>query len=844
MKKGFTLLELLVSLLIFSFILSSAIGVYINSQKTKNRVDLMTQAQQSARTAIDYIIKDLRAAGFGIDLDETITNSPQRRMVYASPYEIIFNANLNPSDDNSEAPLSPKAMLVNGEKPKHYTPTIQYKTGAETIVYTLDWNNDGKIDAQDRDESPASITPNPNDYCLIKRVYGENDDSTNVLDFGLDLENREIISVVSGPDVFPNQTEGTPMFMFWIDENDNDSLTLYGDSDGDGIISEDEANATEIISIETLDKIERVTVGVTGVSPKAIRGSFLTSYTSTDVAITRNAPIKVFIVKGHVYLDSNGDSTYQSGEPGLDSFRIKLSTGEFALTDASGTWSFALVPGAYSVQVTSRTGFKPVVTTNFDFPVTNEDLDFTLSSDSLSKYFGFIESPTAHLIGFAFEDLDGSGYFEEGEPWVSGIKISTINSSAITIYNPSDDNVHGTYDLTLDALDTVYVWSESTESTYSVSFIDTILSGAVTSTPGASIISINEDKSFYCTVPEDGILYAAIALTRATGNAPYVRVMEPNGGEVLYTNTTNEIRVAARTNDDGETFKTITAYLSIDGGYTWNYIDAKMYPGPDIDDSIYIFQWVPNDSLTSPYCLIRVSVLDMGNWTIYDQSDNYFTIINKAGFREIYFNSEDITLEEDSLLYTYATVVPSRPNPKYMSSMKSPTLSMVGDSFLLNTTVYAKPFYTQDAESVQFITKKGFPRADSIYEGRWDFYMTGFEDDDKGSVIWFDVQVSKRDSLGSPASDTIIFKSWDTGTRDSVLPYPRETGPIPDYESEVHFRVYDKAMRMDTTNRLFIKVFYSGIFKSTGGAGGAYAAHVQFHFGENKLSRFYLPPLK
>ncbi|MEO0304796.1 MAG: prepilin-type N-terminal cleavage/methylation domain-containing protein, partial [candidate division WOR-3 bacterium] len=92
-KKGFTLLELLLAITIFSIIVGAAITVFVNSQNSKQKVDLMTQAQQSARIAVDYMIRDIRAAGYSIDVDETST-SPQRRLVYASPYELIFNANL------------------------------------------------------------------------------------------------------------------------------------------------------------------------------------------------------------------------------------------------------------------------------------------------------------------------------------------------------------------------------------------------------------------------------------------------------------------------------------------------------------------------------------------------------------------------------------------------------------------------------------------------------------------------------------------------------------------------------------------------------------------------------
>ena len=55
----------------------------------------------------------------------------------------------------------------------------RYRTGAETVRWTLDLNNDGVVDGKDQasdDGADARRTANPNDYEMVREVWG---DSTN-----------------------------------------------------------------------------------------------------------------------------------------------------------------------------------------------------------------------------------------------------------------------------------------------------------------------------------------------------------------------------------------------------------------------------------------------------------------------------------------------------------------------------------------------------------------------------------------------------------------------------------------------------------------------------------------
>jgi prepilin-type N-terminal cleavage/methylation domain-containing protein len=58
--KGFTLVELLIGMAIFIIILSAAYVLFIGSIKFQKGQDLEVEMQQNARTAADFIVRELR----------------------------------------------------------------------------------------------------------------------------------------------------------------------------------------------------------------------------------------------------------------------------------------------------------------------------------------------------------------------------------------------------------------------------------------------------------------------------------------------------------------------------------------------------------------------------------------------------------------------------------------------------------------------------------------------------------------------------------------------------------------------------------------------------------------
>ena len=66
MKKGFTLIEVLVSLFIFTLVILAAYKIYDHSQKTYILGEQLTDTQQSTRFAFEKVSLDLRTAGYRV----------------------------------------------------------------------------------------------------------------------------------------------------------------------------------------------------------------------------------------------------------------------------------------------------------------------------------------------------------------------------------------------------------------------------------------------------------------------------------------------------------------------------------------------------------------------------------------------------------------------------------------------------------------------------------------------------------------------------------------------------------------------------------------------------------
>ena len=107
-KKGITLIELLVALVIAAITLAGIYRVFISQTKTYAIQDQVVEVQQSVRSAMDIILRDLRMTGFDDDnLSSAISIPTAIRFNAGSPYLNSNRITFNYEYCNKTDPLNP-----------------------------------------------------------------------------------------------------------------------------------------------------------------------------------------------------------------------------------------------------------------------------------------------------------------------------------------------------------------------------------------------------------------------------------------------------------------------------------------------------------------------------------------------------------------------------------------------------------------------------------------------------------------------------------------------------------------------------------------------------------------
>ena len=133
-NRGFTLVEMMVALVLFTVVIGSIYSIYVRGEKSQQLGIQLAEATQNARSGVDLVARELRSAGYGVD------PAVQPAIVVGSQYRVTF------------------ALDLNGNR--------QIDMGA-VITYFLDANTS---------DPAVSVSPNPYD-CVLRRVVGTAGDS-------------------------------------------------------------------------------------------------------------------------------------------------------------------------------------------------------------------------------------------------------------------------------------------------------------------------------------------------------------------------------------------------------------------------------------------------------------------------------------------------------------------------------------------------------------------------------------------------------------------------------------------------------------------------------------------
>lgn len=292
--RGFSLAEISVALGITAIVFLVALSMLSIDQKVYNRDDAVLETGREARHTIDVVEHDLVMAGYLVDRQTVADPGPdgtsgtsddiigQSKIVYAAPYEVVINADIDPTIE------AIKTGLTGDHTPTGYSP-VTFHTGAETIRYTLDSNHDGSINATDyHDEAEETVTDNTNLALLRREVYGFN---------GTDNVNTAgPVGIIRAPVAYPSGSLPTPLFLYWGSFYNRTGLTLWGDNgagggtagngvlesgeiaalgrvtgedtNGNGVLdSGEDRNANGVLDRDISDLIKKIEIHVTSETP-------------------------------------------------------------------------------------------------------------------------------------------------------------------------------------------------------------------------------------------------------------------------------------------------------------------------------------------------------------------------------------------------------------------------------------------------------------------------------------------------------------------------------------------------------------------------------------------------
>ena len=422
-SAGFTLVEMMISVLVLGVLLIAMGGLFVLFQKSSAQTNESAEIQQNARIALEFVTDHLRQAGSQIDYFRG-----QQPIVHAGPYQVAVNADIdNQQTIDGMTPLtairrafSPNRVPASGTT--IYSPTTDYQSIAETIVLTLDSNGDGAISASDRGDDPEENGRNTNLFMLKKVVYGYNGLGSN--------EVRESnLALLRGPNMAPTWTIPQPLFQYMYDHDNNAATAdrLWGDINLNGVLEAGEITMLTALPQNLLGSIRKIRVTAIGESDvynqKFETNGGFASVTMTSEIYVRNTTRTSSNIYGKVYQDIDGDGIPDPDETGIPRVEIRL-TGQnrSVLTDNFGMFYFPLPSGTYSLTEVDPPGYTST---------TANMVSATLAAGQTSviNFGDRSTTPTGKIKGIVYEDADADRIKDAGETGLNGVLVSLDNGA-------------------------------------------------------------------------------------------------------------------------------------------------------------------------------------------------------------------------------------------------------------------------------------------------------------------------------------------------------------------------------------------------------------------------------
>jgi len=152
-------------------------------------------------------------------------------------------------------------------------------------------------------------------------------------------------------------------------------------------------------------------------------------------------------ISGQVYNDLNGSGSFVPGDPGLDNWEVDVydSSDNFVasqLTSGGGNFNIAgLAPGTYTISEVHQSGWTQTQ------PVAPYTYTVTVTAGQTSGGYDFGNFQNISISGETFNDLNGNGNHDPGEPGLTGWTVDLYDANNNLVATTVTD-VNGDYSFT------------------------------------------------------------------------------------------------------------------------------------------------------------------------------------------------------------------------------------------------------------------------------------------------------------------------------------------------------------------------------------------------------------
>ena len=155
---------------------------------------------------------------------------------------------------------------------------------------------------------------------------------------------------------------------------------------------------------------------------------------------THQITVEAGAVSGTVFEDLNGNGIQDTGEPGINNVTVKLnttsSTVQTTATTEIGTYSFTgVAPGSYTVQETDPNGYSSTTSNRVAISVS--------AGGAATANFGDLSQ--GYVTGTVFEDLNGNGIQDTGEPGIGNVTVKRLDSGGSELESTTTHGDDGGY---------------------------------------------------------------------------------------------------------------------------------------------------------------------------------------------------------------------------------------------------------------------------------------------------------------------------------------------------------------------------------------------------------------